>query len=198
MRNILAAGVLAAAAGGAMAQANVSFLGDAQVTQGQSTTIDVVVDWSNLVGSFEFVGYEGDLVFSQDAGADVGFAMNPTFPADDGFLIFNTNGTGSPSGRSGVQFFDPAGIDSDTNAVLVGTLTYQAPMDYVGLVDLDIDMSTVLVTLLEGNVLIASGAGRTDFVLTVDTFRFTVNAIPTPGAAAVMGMAGLVGLRRRR
>ena len=171
--------------------------------------------------SFDVSGFT-DLQFSVDVGASAdgtsfGGFTSQSFSFD---IILDNNNLGSvnfdPSNNDGSflpRTMDSGNSDSNSAGILEGSSIFgltklnadTGTIDPNTFVDKSTLQSGALDTFTTG-VFSAAGGNTLEIRLNVDDFAFEaaafdnilITGVPTPGAAALLGLAGFAGLRRRR
>ena len=164
--------------------------------QGSNLTIDptdVLGTWTSGSDSGVFLSGGEQIGF----GGMTRWGVNPAFGG--GTLLFGDWGLRYSSSRAGTA----AGASGNIRSGLVLT----SNIDFPNATFADIGNLSILVNgnqmsitgdLLVSDALIALGFPQANLGLDVGDFSLTATLVPAPGAAALLGLGGLIAARRRR
>ncbi|MEL6329476.1 MAG: hypothetical protein AAFR38_07420 [Planctomycetota bacterium] len=190
MKNVAAlavAGMASAAAG----QVTISVSAPAQVNPGETflVTVSAAAESSITVGTTGFdLSISGDATYVDGSIADLLNAISPP----GGFTVVEERDDGVVA-ENFVAFFGSFGGNEGIGANGSQDLfSIQVTAGGEGLIDLTPAVSALSITTGAND----AGFVVTDFDVIFESAR--VEVVPTPGAAAVLGLGGLVAARRRR
>ncbi|MEL6329480.1 MAG: hypothetical protein AAFR38_07440 [Planctomycetota bacterium] len=189
MKNSIAMAAVAGLASAAAGQVNISVIAPAQVNEGETFTVFIAAD-----ASVQNVGTTGFATsISGNGAANAGSVTDElSAPSPPGGFTVVSASASELVVENFVAFFGSFGREGIGASGQENLYSFTVTAGAAGLINIGTGLS---------NQSLATGANDAGFIATNFDVSFgsaVVEVVPTPGAAAVLGLGGLVAARRRR